>query len=414
MNILLDYFFPITSIEPTPAASTAFLKQVCVVGLPLNGGVETGEITLCTTQAQVDAILSANASLEVAQLFAAGMSRVHVLPVNDLDLASALEGFETAFYTLLLSSDFDKDDVEATQASLTVNGDLVFTAVNTGSQGNDITITLADTASAGSETVAVTGKDIVIGIEGGVSTATQVKAAYDASAEALALATVAIVEGQGAEAQAAASEANLTGGDGLFLGTYSGVVGVSETDDTFLAAQAVIANRCAFHTTTSNKARNMFFAFGKMLSNALRWRNQQYIQMPLADDVNTLGAALNLFEDRISFVISDAEFGNRLALFSAGGKAITAPYIKRNLELDLQSRALTYISGNQPAYNLKQAALIQDELEAVIEGYINDELITAGTVAVGLEQDNFVASGDFNISEPKALWRIVAEMRQTL
>lgn len=411
MNILLDYFFPITTIEPTAAASTAFLKQVCIVVNPNGGGTE-GAITLCTTMAQVAAITD---NTEAQQLFNAGLSRVYVLQSSDLNLSAHLEGYESDFFTLLISSDFVDADIVASQAALTVNGDLTFTAVETGWDGNDITITLADTVTAGSETVVVDGDDITINIEGGVSTATQVKAAFDGSAAAVALASCAIVSGQDSEAQAAAAEANLTGGDGLTLGDFEGVVGVSSTDDTFLGAQAIIANRSAFHTTSGNKAKNMFYAFGKLLSNALAWRNQQYVEMPLADDVDTLGEANALFDADISFVISDDEYGERLALFAAGGKAITAPYIKRNLELDLQSTALSYVSGNQPEYTKKHAALIEDELQKVIqEDYIDEGYIEAGTVEVTLEEDNFVASGNFNISEPKALWRIFGEMRQTL
>jgi hypothetical protein len=68
-----------------------------------------------------------------------------------------------------------------------------------------------------------------------------------------------------------------------------------------------------------------------------------------------------------------------------------------------------------PEYTRKHASLIEDELTKVIqESYIDTGLIEDATVEVTLEQDNFVASGSFNISEPKALWRIVGEMRQTL
>jgi hypothetical protein len=200
----------------------------------------------------------------------------------------------------------------------------------------------------------------------------------------------------------------------LDVGAFSGVVGVASTSDVTTAAQSVIQNRVAFHSTSTNKAKNMFYAFGKLLSNASNWRNQQYITMPFADDVDTLGEANSYFDDKTSFVISDSEFGNRLALFAAGGKAIVGPYIKRNLELDFQSRALSYISGNQPQYTKKQAALLEDELQKVIQSYIDREWIEEGTVEVLLEQDNFVATGNINISEPKALWRIFAEMRQTL
>lgn len=315
MNILLDYFFPITAIEPTPAASTAFLKQVCVLVDPVAETAVAGTFYEKTSQSAVVAMgLSAGATAEIAELFSAGMSRVFILPLSALTgLDEAVDGHESDFYTILVSSDFADADVTA-----------------------------------------------------------------------------------------------------MTPGTFEGVIGASSTDDTFLAVQAAIDNRAAFHTTSGNKAKNMFYAFGKLLSNSLNWRNQQYISMPVADDVATKGDAEALFDDKISFVISDSEFGERLALFACGGKAIVAPYIIKNLQIDMQSAALSYISGNQPAYTLKQAALIEDELQSVINEYIQDEEITAGTVEVELEEDNFVASGDINVSEPKAMWRIFAEMRQTL
>lgn len=309
MNILLDYFFPITAISPTPEASTAYLKQVCLVVSP-KAAVPTGIATLCTSMVGVAALTD---NTEAQQLFDAGMSRVYIMPSNDLDLADALVDYGSDFFTILISSDHSDSDVTA-----------------------------AD------------------------------------------------------------------------FGAFKGVVGVSSTDDAFLAVQSVIENRAAFHTTSGNKAKNMCYAFGKLLSNSLNWTNQQYITMPVADDVATLGDANALFDDKISFVINDSEFGKRLGLFAAGSKAIVAPYITRNLEIDLQSRALSYISGNQPGYTKTQAALLEDELQKVVTGFIDRQWIDAGTVEVKLEQENFVASGYINISEPKALWRIFGEIRQTL
>jgi hypothetical protein len=309
MNILLDYFFPIAAISPTPQASTAYLKQVCIIVSP-KASVPTGVATLCTSMIQVAALTD---NTEAQQLFDAGMSRVYVMPADDLDLSDALVDCGSDFFTVLISSDFVDADVTA-----------------------------------------------------------------------------------------------------MTLGAFKGVVGVSSDSDVFLAVQSVIENRAAFHTTTGNKAKNMFYAFGKLLSNSLNWTNQQYITMPVADDVATLGAANALFDDKISFVINDSEFGKRLGLFAAGLKAITAPYITRNLEIDLQSRALSYISGNQPGYTKTQAALLEDELQKVVAGYIERQWIEAGVVEIKLEQENFVASGYINISEPKALWRIFGEIRQTL
>lgn len=320
MNILLDYFFPITAISPTPAASTAFLKQVCFIGKPVSP--DTGSLTLATSSAAAQALVdSAAAKAEIAQLFAGGLTRCYVLAKADLDVDGLLEGHESDFFTIIVSSDY--------------------------------------------------------------------------------------------------SDANITAAD---FSAFKGVIGVSSVDDAFLATQAAIENRAAFHTTAANDAKNMCFAFGKLLSNSLSWLNQQYITMPLADDVTTLGDANALFEDKVSFVISDDEFGKRLALFACGGKAIVAPYIVRNLEIDMQSKALQYISGNMPGYTHTQAALLEDELDKVLNGdaesgnpgYIGKGWIEAGTVSVKLEQDNFVASGYIKIAEPKAMWRIFGEIRQTL
>ena len=112
-------------------------------------------------------------------------------------------------------------------------------------------------------------------------------------------------------------------------------------------------------------------------------------------------------------VLSDDEYGNRLGLFCAGGKAIVAPYIKRNLEIDLQSSALTYVSANQPAYSKVQAALLEDELQKVVDSYISRQWIESGKAEVKLEQANFVASAYMEIAEPNALWRIFGEITQT-
>lgn len=314
MKILLDYFFPISSVTATPQASTAFLKQALVVVAP-KSGVTPGTATLCTSNAEIAALTD---NVEAQQLLNAGMSRVYILPADDLDLADILAAQGSQFFTILISSDFVDADVTT-----------------------------------------------------------------------------------------------------MDLGAWKGVVGVSSTDDAFLATQAVIERRVAFHATTTNKAKNMMYAFGKLLSNAVNWTNQQYITLPFADDVDELGEANALFDDKISFALSDDEFGQRLGLFAAGGQAIVAPYIKRNLEIDLQSKALSYVSANQPQYTLTQAALLEDELQTVIDGnasnpgYVGRGWLTGGKVEIKLEQDDFQASGYIEIPAPTALWRILGQITQT-
>jgi len=311
MNILLDYFFPITAISPTPAASTAFLKQVCVIAKPKTGQEDNvGNIYECDNATEVAARTD---NTDSNNLFTAGMNKVYILLSNDLDIADAIAANGNLFYTVLVSSDYDDDDIAS-----------------------------------------------------------------------------------------------------IDLGIFTGVFGISSDDDTVMATQAAIENRCAFYAKTGNIAENMFFSFGKLLSNSLNWLNQQYITAASTDDVVTLGSANSFFDDKISFVITDSEFGNRLGLFACGGKAIVAPYITRNLEIDIQSKALQYISGNMPGYTNTQAALLEDELQKVIASYIERALIELGVIEVKLEQDNFVASGYINISEPRALWRVFGQIKQTL
>ena len=423
-KILLDYFFPITEITPTAAANTAFLKQVCLVVKPI-GETPTEVITRCVSPEEVAAL---TANTEAEQFFDAGLSRVYILPMDDLDMEDVMSGPGIDFFTLIVSSDFSQAEIQATVAVAEVKSkkkvqDIMYTSKVTGIAGDDLTVIYVDDAEAGMETVDVTDTDITVHMKDGVSTAAQIKAAVDADVDAHPLVGLVIDVDDENRAQVDFSPAlELEGGvdavagsePGLKIGEFKGVVGLQSVDDEFNASWAVKARYAVFHTTTTTKAKNLCYAFGKMLSNRLNWRNQQYIEMPFADDVDTLGEAESLFDDKVSFVISDSEFSERLSLFAAGSKAIVAPYIIKNLEIDMQSAALSYISGNQPAYSLKEAALLEDELKKVIDLYISRAWITAGTISVSLEEDNFVASGAINIAEPKAMWRVFAELRETL
>lgn len=425
MNILLNYFFPITTIDPTPQASTAFLKQACLVVKP--SGSAMSSPLLCTTMAAVNAV---TANTEAQQLFNAGMNRVFVLAVNDLDIALELTGHESDFFTLIVSSDFVDADWEQTKAAGTITvtsyANLIITSSDTMSVAGTVFTAQAGAATPGTATFqAATSNNATA-----ASLAAQINAHAVASTKVLATVLNAVVTvtalTAGASQNALAliytdthsdvgitvSGATLTGGAGIETGAFAGVVGISSTNDTLLAALAANPQYAPFHT--SNGAKNMCFAFGSMLANAAAWLNQQYITMPFADDVTTLGAANNLFDSKVNFVISDDTYGNRLALFAVGGKAIVAPYIIRNFQLDIQSEALTYISGNEPDYTLAEASLLNDELNKVGQSYVDDGEITAFTIDVTLDQDNFVADAEIDIAEPKAMWRVFANMKETL
>lgn len=99
----------------------------------------------------------------------------------------------------------------ANAASLVVQ-DLTYTADTAGAAGNSITIAYTGGATAGAEVVTVVGSAISVQIETGVSTATQVKTAVDASGAAAALVNVTI-SGTAGDAQVVAAAAPLAGGD---------------------------------------------------------------------------------------------------------------------------------------------------------------------------------------------------------
>lgn len=438
-KILLDYFFKIIANNPTPAASTAFLKQACVVVSPKGGySGDLGTPVLCTTNAQIAAITD---NTEAQQLLNAGMSRVYIMPVADLYLADFLAAAPAAnkFFTLLISSDFDAADIVATAAS----GNITITSYANLVSATDDVVTIngvAFTAQAGAATLgtatfqAATSNDATA-----ASLAAQINAHADldevvASAVGAVVTITAVETGSGGNAitlaytdndanvGATRSAATLTGGDGLFLGAFDGVVGVSSDDLDFLEDQAVIENRCAFFGSSTNRAKNMMYAFGELLSNPSDWKNQQYITMPFDDEIDVLGEAENLRDLRISFVIADDEFSTKLSLFACGGKAIVAPYIIRNLKVDLQSKGLQYVSANQPAYSLTQAALMEDELQKVIDGdglengnpgYIGRGWLTAGVVTVTLQANDFVATAGVTVPTPRALWYINGTLTQS-
>jgi len=405
-DLLLEYAFPIEAIEPIAVPSSEYLNNVCVVAKPKAGQeANVGTIYECATMAAV-AVRTDNANAQ--QLFNAGMTKVYVLLADDLDLVTPLLTAST-FFTLLISDDFVDADIYK-KATLT-KAQLIFTAVSAGFDGNDISIEFLDTGTAGAEAITVTASKISVSMEAGVSTATQIKAALDASTAAMTLISVATT-GTASTAQAAFAEDNLEDGAQIEVGTWGGVVGVHSSDTALLAIQAVITKRTAFFGNGTNKAKNMFYAFGKLLSGR-DWTNQQYIEMPFNDGIDTISEGENLFDDKISFVINSPEYGNRLALFTNNRKAIVAPYIFEWFSISMQGWGVQYIALNQPKYTLREASLLQDFLqEKAEERFVASEMVEEISIKISLVEDNFMANGDIIIAEPKALWRVNSVLQQ--
>lgn len=195
------------------------------------------------------------------------------------------------------------------------------------------------------------------------------------------------------------------------FGSFSGVVGWSTESKEDAKAFTIKGSNVGFVDASANLSQNMYWAFGKLLS-ANNWKNQQYIEMPLSSGIDTINKAELHFEDAVSFVLTSEEYGNRLALFASNRRAIVAPYVFEELQNKLQSKAVQYISLNQPNYTESEASLLEDSLQAVIDGYVEQGLLTHGSIVVKLTDENFVVSATIQVPEPKALWRIKAEMYQ--
>ncbi len=199
--------------------------------------------------------------------------------------------------------------------------------------------------------------------------------------------------------------------ESLDTGTFNGVVGWTVDDRTKAKTFGYSKNNVGFYDITTNASKNTYWAFGKMLS-ANTWKNQQYIEMPASSGISTINLANLFFDDSVSFVLTSPEYGNRLALFASNRRAIVAPYIYEELTLKLQSKALQYISLNEPNYTNAEASLLEDALQGEIDKYIQSGYIEEGNVDVALGDQQFVVNAQVEVPEPKAMWRIFATMKQ--
>lgn len=197
----------------------------------------------------------------------------------------------------------------------------------------------------------------------------------------------------------------------MTIGTFNGVIGWTTETQEEAKQWGYGDNNVGFYDLAENGSQNMYWAFGKLLS-ANNWKNQQYIDMPLSSKVTTINKANLLFEDSVSFVLTSEEYGNRLALFASNRRAIIAPYAYEEATLKLQSKALQYINLNQPSYTEAEASLLEDTLQGVLDEFIEDGIFTNANITVSLTNEQFVLDAEAEVSEPKALWRIKATMKQ--
>jgi len=428
-DLLLDYAFPIEAIEALAEPSKAYLNRVCVIAKPKTGQESNvGTIFQCLSMAEV-AVRTNNTNAQ--KLFDAGLTQCYVLLANNLDLATYLATAKT-FFTVLISDDFNKDDITIANA----NGIATITDYANLVSGSHDIITIGGVNFTAQPTAVVSGEATFQASTSNNATATSLVNQINAHATTknLVLAEVsgAIITITAKNAGASGNNIGLTytphgsaglvlsgitaekldGGAGLFLGTWNGVLGVSSDNLAFLEAQAMITKRTAFFGSTTNGAKSMFYAFGKLLAGAT-WRNQQYVEMPVNDGIDTIAEALNLYDARISFVLNSDQYQNRLAFFANNRKAIVAPYLSELFQLMMQGWGVGYIALNQPAYTILQASLLEDYLAGEADKtFVQTNLIENISVQISLVENNFTASGNLQIAEPKALWRVNSLLKE--
>jgi len=127
---------------------------------------------------------------------------------NGLNVNPNIDLINTTAYGIFVS--MDNVTLYAGAQSSLVEQDITYTWIQAGD--NDVyTLEYVDDTTAGNESVTIAGTDVTVHIESGVSTATQVKTAWDASQAASAV--NAVITGTAGDAQVAFGPTNFTGGE---------------------------------------------------------------------------------------------------------------------------------------------------------------------------------------------------------
>lgn len=197
------------------------------------------------------------------------------------------------------------------------------------------------------------------------------------------------------------------------LGEFDGVCARmfkvdNEAENAYMNVALGLDNFIAFATMQDGEtidASNMYRALGELLSLE-NLDNRQYQSMPISDNISNLGIADLLFDKRVSFVISDADYQYRLAGFFCSKKPVIDPYITKLFKLDLQDAALVATNLYKPNMTHSAVANVQDYLyQKVVLKYIDPNVIPSITLNVEYNDEGWVALGTITMSQIRALWR---------
>jgi len=175
---------------------------------------------------------------------------------------------------------------------------------------------------------------------------------------------------------------------------------------------------CAFNDTADTNGILMYRSFGLFLSQN-SWKD---LQLARLDDSNTygitdMGVANELFDAGVSFAITDPEYKTCLALFAAGGKTITAPYIARQAKIQTQSLFVQYLSLRNPKWTKREAGMIESYLNNQVDQiFVQTGLVNQLRLVVDLDttEGDWYVAGVLEIEKPKAIWRMKLDFYQDI
>lgn len=177
-------------------------------------------------------------------------------------------------------------------------------------------------------------------------------------------------------------------------------------------AKAFAAKHCAGVSTLETVGRGVCYALGRLLSLRTFWGNQQYIDYSggiAIETVSSLGLAETYFDDHLSFWLFDEDDGTKLAGFFCGGDAITEKYVSEELKLAIQSNAVRYISVNQPMNIKDMRVALQNELQANVNQYVDDNYLDPdgiNKIVVTDSNEAYWINGTLNVKHAQPIWRM--------
>jgi hypothetical protein len=190
---------------------------------------------------------------------------------------------------------------------------------------------------------------------------------------------------------------------------FDGVRYVSAVDDSQHLSQGV----CILVSSVAA----MQYAVGSLL-DYMYWRNQQYLQLPSTISntfaVKHMSFAKAFFDKRLSFFLDDDELGQRLGFFGVHDDPVVKPYIKRQIELEIQQVLVDYIALNEPTNTALERANLEESAQDIIDTYTQPpysylDADSENSVSIIKSNKRYIVNGSITMDVPDPIWRVEIE-----